>query len=69
METFIILLGVALLIVCLRVVRDIYLNHTTLAMYTRTFDANINDNNINDNNINDNNNAYKMYLYNALRVQ
>jgi hypothetical protein len=61
METFIILLGVALLIVCLRVVREIYLNHNTLAMYARTFDAHIHDD--------DNNNAYKMYVYNSLRVQ
>ena len=66
METFIILLGVALLIVCLRVVRDIYLNHPTLAMYARTFDADIHDD---DNNVVYKNNAYKMYLYNALRVQ
>ncbi len=61
METFIILLGVALLIVCLREIREIYLNHTTLAMYARAFDAHIHND--------DNNNAYKMYVYNSLRVQ
>jgi hypothetical protein len=61
METFIILLGVALLIVCLRVVREMYLKQNTLAMYARTFDAHIHDD--------DNNNAYKMYVYNSLRVQ
>ena len=58
METFIILLGVALLIVCLR---EIYLKQNTLAIYARTFDAHIHDD--------DNNNAYKMYIYNSLRVQ
>ena len=64
METFIILLGVTLFIICLRVIREIYLNHTTLAIYARTLDAYINNNNINDNN-----NAYKMYLYKASRLK
>lgn len=59
METFIILLCITLIIICLRVIREVYVNQPKLSMYVRPFDVNIRDGD----------DAYKKYVYNSLRVQ
>jgi hypothetical protein len=58
-ETFIILLSVILIIICLHVIREIYLKHSLLSRYTIKLDTHIHDDD----------NTYKTYVYNALRVQ